>query len=217
MDDPRSAGASGSLPPIVRAATSAGGTFLAILVGLLTANNHPTVVAWVVGAAAALAAGVLTFLQGRGADREITDLRREVAMLRQPSVELLEPSEGAGSQVPEMKIRGRVLIQGLPGNAVGSILKDRGLKIVPFVKPMTTTHNPSAKWFTQNIADIDEANGEFWGSVRIGSQQYGVGEDFRIILTILPRGYIPKTDTTFDELPTGVVAFSDPRTVIRLG
>jgi hypothetical protein len=206
-----------SLPPIVRAAISAVGTFLAILVGLLTANNHPAVVAWVVGAAAALAAGVLTFFQAKGADREITDLLKEVAMLRQPSVELLEPSEGAGSQVPEIKIRGRILIQGLPGNAVGSILKDRGLKMVPFVKPMTTTHGPSAKWWTQNVANIAEANGEFWGSVRIGSHQYGVGEDFRIILAILPKGYIPKTDTTFDELPTGVVAFSDPRTVSRLG
>jgi hypothetical protein len=202
------------------AATSTGGAFLAILVGLLAADSHPKVLAWAVGATAALAAGVLSFFQARGADRERADLREEVATLRQrltvPSVELLEPSEGAVSQVPEIKIRGRILIQELPGSAVGSILKDRGLEVVPFVRPMTTIHDPSEKWWSQNVVNIDEANGEVSGSVRIGNHQYGIGEDFRIILTILPKGYIPRTDTTFGELPAVAVALSNTRTVSRL-
>lgn len=115
-----------------------------------------------------------------------------------------------------MKIRGKVLIQGLTGNAVGSALKDRGLEIVPFVRPMTTTYGPSEKWWSQNVPKIDEANGEFEGSVRIGSLQYGAGEQFRIVLAILPKGYIPKADTTFDQLPS-TVALSDHVTVYRLG
>src|SRR6516165_8779650 len=167
MADSRPARARRSLSPIAGAAISAVGSFLAILVGLLTSNNHPGVVAWVVGAAAALAVGGLTFFQARGADRERTELREEIASLRQrltvPSVELLEPSEGAGSQYSEMRIRGRVLIQGLPGNAVVPVLKDRGLEIVPFVRPMTTAHGPSEKWWSQNVVNIDEANGDFSG------------------------------------------------------
>lgn len=115
-----------------------------------------------------------------------------------------------------MQIRGRVLIKGLPGNKVGSILKDRGLEIVPFVRPMTATYDPAKKWYSQNVAVIDGENGKFGGSVRIGSVKYGAEEQFRIVLAILPKGYIPSTDTPFDQLPVPV-ALSDTRTVIRLG
>jgi hypothetical protein len=231
MADSHSARGRRSLPSIVGAAISVVGTFLVILVGLLTTDKHPALGAWVAGAAAAVAAGVLTFLQATGADREIKnlvqqvkssdreikDLVQQVKVLQRPSVELLEPSDGSGTQVPEIKIRGRVLIQGFPDNAVGSILKERGLKIVPFVKPMTTSYEPAARWYAQNVASIDEADGEVLGSVRIGTLQSSSGEEFRIILTILPKGLVPKTNTTFDEMPIpGFVAVSDVSTVFRI-
>jgi hypothetical protein len=207
------------LSGIARAATSTVVSFLAILVGLLAADNHPTVAVWAVGAAAALAAGVLSFFQARGADRERIHLQDQVADLQlrltSPSVELIEPSEGSGSQVPAMSIRGRVSIEGFPANEIGPMLKERKLEIVPFVRPMTTTHEPAKKWWSQNIAIIDEVNGGFSGSVRLGSLEYGTGEQYQIKLAILPMGYTPKTDTTFDQLPASV-PLSNTRTVYRL-
>lgn len=218
MPDSHSARARWS-SPIARAASSTVISFLAILVGLLTVTN-PAVVAWVVGAIAALVAGVLAFFQAKGADRERTQLQEQVAGLKlsltPPRVELLKPSDGDGSQDSQMEIRGRVLIQGLPGNAVASILKDRGLEIVPFVMPITTTYEPVKRWYSQNVLVIDEENGEFSGTVRIGTKdQRGSREDYRIILAILQKGYIIKSDETFRELPSSV-SLSNSRTVSRL-
>jgi hypothetical protein len=116
-----------------------------------------------------------------------------------------------------MNIQGRVLIEGFPVNAVASTLKERGLKIVPFVKPMTPNYGPAAIWYAQNVANVDEADGKVWGSVRIGSDQSSVGEEFRIMLTILPRGLVPKTNDLFNEMPPrGFVAVSDVTTVFRV-
>jgi hypothetical protein len=204
---------------IALAATSTVVSFLAILVGLLTANKHLPVYAWVVGVAAALLAGTLTFWQARGADRERTRLQEQVAELQlrvtKPSVKLVAPSDGDGTEVPEMKIQGKVVIKGLPDNAVCSALKERGLQIVPFVRPMKPNWAPAERWYSQNVAIINEENGEFAGSVRIGSVNHGAGEPFLIKLAILPDGFIPKPDLPFDELPSGVPV-SNSRTVYRL-
>jgi hypothetical protein len=226
MADSQSSRARWSLSSIVWPAISAVVSFLAILVGLLTAKN-PSDWAWIVGVIAALAVGVLTLFQTRGADRQRTGLLRQVTTLLSqvttlqralpPSVELLEPLEGAGSHDSVMKIRGRVFIEGLPDNAAGSILKDRDLRIVPFVMPVTTTDAQVKKWYSQDPVIVNEANGEFCGSVRIGMPEYGAREDFEIVVAILPKTYTPKrTDKPFDELPGGIVAASDPRTVSRL-
>lgn len=73
--------------------------------GLLTASNHPALAAWVVGAIAALAAGVLAYFQARGADQERAHLQEQVAGLQlrltQPSVKLLEPSDGLVARRPK--------------------------------------------------------------------------------------------------------------------
>jgi hypothetical protein len=217
-------------------------SFLAILVALLTAKN-PALFAWLVGVAGALAVGALTFFQTRSSDRERTGLLTQVTTLQQtattlqekvttlqekvttlqqgltPSVELLEPREGSGSHDSEIKIRGRVFINGLPGNAIGPILKDRDLGILLFVRPVTTTYDPAKKWYSQDPVDFDEANGEFRGSVRIGIPGPSAREEFQMVVTILPRACIPPTDTDYPELPVsilGIIASSDRRIVFRL-
>jgi hypothetical protein len=190
-------------------------------VGLLTADRTPTLLPWIVAVVASLAAGTLGLIQAKESEREKVHLLKEIASLRQrlttPSVELVEPSEGAGTQVAEMRIRGRVSIEGGSRAAAAATLRDRKLEVVPFVRPLTTTHAPSEKWWSQNVATLDEASGEVSGTVRVGSQQHGAGENFRIVLLILPQGYIAKTDTRFDELPGVAVAWSNARTVCRLG
>jgi hypothetical protein len=194
---------------------------LAILVGLLTADKTPTQLAWIVAVLASLTAGTVTFIQARGSNRESSRLRRELVALRQrvttPTIELIEPSEGAGTQGPEMRIRGRVHLEGCPDQIAVSILDDRKLEVVPFVRPIITPHSPSAKWWSQNVATISEVTGEISGTVRIGSLKSGVGEQFKVVLLILPHGFIPRTDTRYDDLPGVAVAFSNVRTVYRLG
>src|SRR4051794_1412178 len=208
------------LSPIVWATTSALGTFLAIVVGLLTADKTPTLLPWIVAIVASLAAGALGLIQARESERERVHLLREVATLRErlttPSIEITEPSEGAGTQYAEMRIRGRVSIEGGSEAAAAATLRNRKLEVVPFVRPLTTTYAPADKWWSQNVATLDEASGEVSGTVRVGSQQYGAGESFKIVLLILPQGFLPKTDTRFDELPGAAVAWSTPRTVFRL-
>lgn len=219
MPDSRPARARWSVSAIGLAATSTVVSFLAILAGLLTASKHPPVYAWVVSAVAALLAGTLTFWQARGADRERTRLQEQNAELQllatKPSVKLVAPSDGDGTEIPEIKIQGKVFMKGLPDNEVCSVLKERGLQIVPFVRPMNPTWAPAEQWYSQNIAIINEANGEFTGSVRIGTEQYGKGEQFLIKLAVLPDGVIPKSNTPFDRLPTDVPV-SNSRTVFRI-
>jgi hypothetical protein len=206
--------------PRLAGTISSGASFLAILVGLLTADRSPTLIAWLVAVMASIVAGGLAFIQARSSDRERRHLREDVATLRRrlltPQVELIEPSERAGSQGPEMQIRGRVVADESHGVAAGEIMKERNLEIVPFVKPITTTHLPSKKWWSQNVATMSGSSGEVSGSVRIGSLKYGVGEEFRIVLVIMPHGYVASTDTPYDELPAVAVGVSNMRTVCRL-
>jgi hypothetical protein len=133
-----------------------------------------------------------------------------------PSVELIEPSEGSEIQGPKMRILGRVTLDGPPEITAGAIMKERNLEIVPFVKPITTTHLPAKKWWSQKVSILDESSGKVSGTVWIGDLQHGIGEDFRIILVIIPHGYVVPADTPYDDLPGVAVRMSNPRTVHRL-
>jgi hypothetical protein len=155
-----------------------------------------------------------------GAERERDELLQELISLRKrittPSIEIIEPSDGVGTQGSDLKIRGRVSIEGGSRATVAATLRERKLEIVPFVRPLTTTHAPSAKWWAQRVVAIDEMNGEVSGTVHIGSQKHGTGEDFKVVLLIVPQGYIVKSGTRFDDLPAVAVAWSNMITVRRL-
>ncbi len=220
MANSRSTVPKARISPALWATTSSVVTFLAIVVGLVSADRTPTLLPWGVAVLASLASGALGWFQARDADRERRQLLTEVATLRRllikPSIEIIEPSDGSGIQNSEMTIRGRLSVDDDSGVSAPSLVRERRLEVVPFVRPMTSSHEPSRRWWSQRVATINDASGEVSAVTHIGDERHGRGESFKVALAILPQGYIPQPGTILEELPAVTVALSSVRTVHRL-
>ena len=110
-------------------------------------------------------------------------------------LKFFKPADGSNVTSHMVTIRGRIVIPGMKSrDSVVNALRQKGLEVVAFVRPMSMN-----TWWAQP-APVINPDGRFFGMVYFGQQSVGRGERFGVVLLAVPRGTI-KTGQQFLTLP----------------
>jgi hypothetical protein len=107
-------------------------------------------------------------------------------------INLSEPKDGTEVSSRATRITGRINLKtsaddnNLP-SGVHSLLARHKIELVPFVKPLSE----EKFWWAQS-SPVVQQNGIFTGSVFLGEERNGVGNDFQIIVLAVPKGTTPE-------------------------
>jgi hypothetical protein len=160
-------------------------------------TNRNLVLAASVTSLAALATALMATLnlQAVAAGRRVVDTAQRT------SLQLSIDSPANGEEIPSWTVAlvGRVAVEGEPGRqAVDTLLGDRDIAIVPFVRPLTDqTH-----WWAQE-QPVVHGDGTLEGTLSLGDQQgLGVALRFQVVLLALPRNVALRGEK-FIDLPPG--------------